>query len=937
LILPLPPTGEQNQRSIALESSDNKPPSTASSGQAGRSTSARTTTNLVTLVFTDVVGSTSLKQTVGDRAGAAMLEEHDRIIREILAEFPRGQEIGTAGDSFFCAFTTPSEAVKFALVVQSRLRAFNENREHKIADRVGIHLGEVVVKDPETRLQSKDLYGLSLDTCARVMGLAEGGRILMTRPVFDSARSMLRREEIPGLTQLVWQNHGRYHFKGLEEPIEVCEVAEASASDFETPASQEKATRIEENTELHERPWPPPTGSKLIDRYEVSALIGSGGMGAVYRGRDLNLDRPVALKFIPRDMASSKDRIERFKREAKALASLSHPNVITVYSVEETQGRLFIVMELVDGKSLNDLIPAEGMGIDAFLSIAIPLVEALQAAHSHGVIHRDLKPSNIMITSGNRVKVIDFGLAKLIPTNPAAEGVPLGSPVTGDLSLLGTPAYMSPEQAQGLPLDARSDIFSIGIIFYEMIAGRGPFQGESSAAIVSAILRDTPPSLSLIRRGLPERLASLIAGCLEKDLSRRCASVDVVLNALRQVKPQSSTVQSARPVEELRAASATPIRRRPGLARVMAMVVLLIAAGSFFKSRFAKVAAKSGPPKTDARSQTPPSIGGPRFIPPQPVLVSSETEEWPALSPDGKKLAFIRRVDGFHQVFLASQETEGQIEQLTKEPRDHIQPCWSADGKLLAYSCGTLKTPGIRPSDVWGGFYHPSLLDIWIHDFARGKDTLFIEEAANPKFSRDGSLAYCKVVEGGSLVSRIWTCDQLGHQRRPLTEDTDSADHFEPTWSPDGKRIAYRRQPGKYTARLAVVDLDTRKSIDLTDDLFLSDPAWSPTGKYIYFTANLSSGFNIWRIPVNPDGSKAGPLEPMTFGTGRDLHASLSHDGKTLFYTILSWNSDIWAIPFDPDLGKPSGDAFPLIASAREDTRADWSPDGRKIAFTSGK
>jgi serine/threonine protein kinase/Tol biopolymer transport system component/class 3 adenylate cyclase len=898
--------------------------STSSSGPIAAA-QTRGTSNLVTLVFTDVVGSTSLKQTLGDRAASAILEEHDRLIRESLVEFPRGQEIGTAGDSFFFAFTTPSEAVKWALVVQSRLRAFNAARPAKIHDRIGIHLGEVVVRDP-AKLQSKDLYGLSLDTCARVMSLAEGGRILMTKPVFDSARSMLHGDAIPGLAPIRWRNHGKYQFKGIEEPMEVCEVGEETASDFQPPASQEKAARIADGSAAADILWPPSPGTTLANRYVVGELIGAGGMGAVYRGKDINLERPVALKFIPAEMAGSKERVERFKHEAKALASLSHPNVITVYSVEETSGRHFISMELVEGRSLNKLIPPEGLPADAFFGIAIPLAEALFAAHSHGIIHRDLKPSNVMITDQNRVKVIDFGLAKVLPnpviTDPGSQLIPS---FTGELDLLGTPAYMSPEQAQALPLDERSDIFSLGVIFYEMLSGRRPFGGDSSASIVTAVLRDTPPSLKSIRPDLPDDLVRLIEGCLQKELPRRTESIEIVLKKLKALHGQTTTTL----IQDATGGQASkPSARSSNLWKIAAAVAL----GILILVQFVP---KSPVQQNIVQAKTHPATAGPRFIAPKPVIVTSDTEEWPAPSPDGKKLAFVRRVDGFLQVFVSNLGPSASAEQITRDKMDHIQLAWSADSKHLAFA-GARDTNGlIRASDVWGGYYHPMDTDIWLHDLQNNKTIRLIQSAGGPKFNSANHLVFCKPIDGRS--SRIWTCDIRGLQQKPVTDDPDSVEHFEPSWSPDGKNIVFRRQPGKYTAKLAVVNLESRKIHDLTQDLFLSDPAWSPTGNYIYFTANLSSGFNIWRTPVDKNAQSSGPDEPMTFGTGRDLQPALSPDGRTLYYCILSWNSDLWALPLDPALGKPAGEPFELIASPREDTRGDWSPDGTKIAFTSDR
>ncbi len=323
-----------------------------------------------------------------------------------------------------------------------------------------------------------------------------------------------------------------------------------------------------------------------------------------------------------------------------------------------------------------------------------------------------------------------------------------------------------------------------------------------------------------------------------------------------------------------------------------------------------------------------------RFIPPKPVLVGPESDDWPVLSPDGKRLAFVRRAGGFEQIFVLALDRASTPEQITTDERDHIQPAWSPDGGTLAYARARAEEAKLKPSDVWGGYQSAASTDLWLYDFAKGKHELLIPAANSARFNAAGELVFVSSVGG---KPRIWTCDRLGDQRRPVTEDSDVVMHLEPTWSPDGKRIAFRRQREKTTATLAVLDRATRSVTDLTRELVLSDPVWAPSGRYIYFTANLSSGFNLWRLPVNAAGAADGPLEPVTFGAGRDLHASFSRDGQRLLFSIVNWNSDVWAMPMDAAAGKPAGDPFALIVSSREDTRGVWSADSRRIAFTSDR
>ena len=271
-------------------------------------------------------------------------------------------------------------------------------------------------------------------------------------------------------------------------------------------------------------------------------------MGQVYRAKDTKLHRDVALKVLPPEMASNSERLDRFQKEAKALAALDHPGIVTVHSVEEVDGIHFLTMQLVEGKSLDTLIPQTGFPFKQLLEIAIPLADALSTAHQKGIIHRDLKPANIMIGESGRVKVLDFGLAKVADSKDAAQGHSnLATEMhTREGVVMGTMPYMSPEQLEGREVDARTDIFSLGILIHEMATGKRPFHGPTAPALISSILRDPPPAISIVRPDLPEGLSQLVTRCLEKNSARRIQTVKEIHQELEALRRKMDSTEVSR-------------------------------------------------------------------------------------------------------------------------------------------------------------------------------------------------------------------------------------------------------------------------------------------------------------------------------------------------------------------------------------------------------
>src|SRR5882672_587499 len=310
----------------------------------------------------------------------------------------------------------------------------------------------------------------------------------------------------------------------------------------------------------------PLTSGTRIGTYLISGPLGAGGMGEVYRARDTRLGREVAIKVLPAGVASNPDRLARFEREARTIAGLNHPNIVTLFSVEDEGGIRFLTMELVEGQSLDRVVKPGGLPLTRVLELSIPLANALVAAHERGVIHRDLKPANVMVTHDDWVKVLDFGLAKVAAgegSSPEATvGATAGAPLSGEGQVLGTVPYMAPEQIRGETVDARSDLFALGVILYELATGRRPFTGTSSADVSSSILRDVPVPVLSVRPDLPRDLNRIITRCLEKSPRDRFQTARDVMNELRYVQREIESGAIA-PVSPLSPAPLSPVPASP--------------------------------------------------------------------------------------------------------------------------------------------------------------------------------------------------------------------------------------------------------------------------------------------------------------------------------------------------------------------------------------
>jgi len=664
-----------------------------------------------------------------------------------------------------------------------------------------------------------------------------------------------------------------------------------------------------------------------VSHYRVLNVIGGGGMGLVYEAEDLKLGRRVALKFLPEELAEDPTALQRFEREARAASSLDHPNICTIYEVEEYEGQPFIVMQLLRGETLRDRLVAlqaaqQSFSISELIEIATQICEGLAAAHSEGIIHRDIKPANVFLTTHGQAKILDFGLAKLMEVEEAREEA-MSAVVSGNVAssmghdltttglTMGTAGYMSPEQVRGEKLDARTDLFSFGLVLYEMATGHRAFTGETAAIVKDAIQNQSPVPIRELVPEISPTLEAIITKCLEKARERRFQTADELASALRS-------------------ASGDVARRWPLWVALSLMLLLAgLAVARFWWPR--------PPPTPDLKERQ---------------LTANPLEDWvktAAISPDGRYVAYDDQT-GLYIRSIDSGETRPVT--LPEAFRDRIMWLrWSPTGENLLAS-----VTRSRPSGVWEGS------DIWTIPVLGGTEPhMLYRHSGAPTVSPDGKMIAFLSEELKNVSQEIWVGDINGGQARKLIAFTPQEALLLPVWSPDGQWIAYLKRHWKpETAWVDVIEatpvyggpskilLDQSSLPKMSKFLHLSALAWSSDWRLLFsvnegpelpgqlILPGYSDRDSVWELQVDADkavpNGQAHRLTKASEFSSREL--TISADGKRLAFR----KQRVWADLYLGELG-PRGTSMKTPVRLTLDNRGIDStiltPDGKGFLFDS--
>ena len=654
---------------------------------------------------------------------------------------------------------------------------------------------------------------------------------------------------------------------------------------------------------------------KTLGHYQITEKLGEGGMGVVYKARDTHLDRFAAIKVLPAEKVADLERKRRFVQEAKAASALNHPNIVHVYDIDQADGVDFIAMEYVDGKTLDQRIGHRGLRLSDALKYAVQIADALAKAHSAGIVHRDLKPTNIMVNEDGVVKVLDFGLAKLteqIQGDETASTATVdgeGRPITEEGVIVGTVSYMSPEQAEGKKVDARSDIFSLGSVLYEMVTGQKAFQGTSKMSTLSAILHQEPKPVSGITPTIPTELARLINRCLRKDPARRFQHMDDVKVALDELKEESDSGAL-----ETTGVAKTKPRRRLTWAYGVAAGLIIAAVGVWL------ILSRGGAPEMPLVAV--------------PLTSYTGSESSPSFSPDGSQVTFSwngEKQDNYD--IYVKQIGEEPPFRLTTEPARDLNPVWSPEGQHIAFlrqASPTAKTSSLVLISQRGG--RERVLEEL--DFSPMETFL---EGPYLAWTPDSKWIACPVLEGGHQRPALFLISRDTGEKRKLTSpSTEEMADTAPAFSPDGRTLAFARishDSDLYLLRLGADDMPQGEPERIRlDNPYNIGEAWLPDGGEIVFGSGTSNAFGLWRMAA----FKSAPPRPLAFGQENANAPAISRQGNRLAYAVSRNDSNIWRVDLK-DPGQKPGTPVRLISSTRSEWVPACSPDGKRIAFVSNR